>query len=293
MMKTKNLLLLFIAALLINSCSEPQVTNNNIHAIAIEEGYDDFNQAMLAAKGIVQEVLIAAYNNPDLSDFGNDVVVNRNDCPNETDLNPDAFPKTLRYNYGDETCQSEGQSEMIGIVEVIVSDKLGTPGMTITVNPMDNFAKDGHSAALTDDENSIFMARFKSDTDLNDAYDLFISGLEVTDEQGNVATIKNLEGASIGFDDINENNENTNVGTARYLDDLAIVHFERMELINHLGENLNVTMKSDVKFDFLCECPLGGLVEIEDQDKNTQYINYSSNEECSGRILVDAEEIGC
>jgi len=290
----KKLLTLSALALFVLSCTDTQTNNENNHAISIEDGYQDFSSAMLTAKGIVQEVLIAAYKNPELNDFSDDYVTNRTDCPTETDLTPDVFPKTLRYDYGDETCLSDGNANMVGIVEITVSDKLGTPGMTIIVKPLERFAKDGHSAKLTeDDEDAIFMAQFKSDVVLTDSYDLFIKGLEVTDEQGNLAIIKDLEGASIGFDDVDKNNEDPSGSPSLYLDDLAIINFDQMVLVNHENELLNVTVKNPIQFDFLCKCPLGGDIEIQDEKENIQYINYSGNEECTGRILVDTEEIDC
>ena len=293
MKTTKNLTILSLLAFVVFSCTEPQFTDVNNHEIAVEDGYEDFNQLMLTAKGIVQEVLIAAYQNPELSDFDDSEVTNRTDCPTETDLNPNSFPKTLRYDYGDETCQSDGQSDMTGVVEITVSDKLGTPGMTIIVNPLDNFSKDGHSANLKDLPNAIFMATFKDDTNLADVYDLHISGLEVINDHGKAATLKHLEGATIGFDDVNKDNDEPGSGVAAYLDDRAIINFDHMQFLNHKNELLNVIVRNHISFDFLCKCPLAGSVEIEDQHKKIQYINYASNLGCSGKILVDTEEVGC
>jgi len=293
MKKLKNLIILSAAVFCVSSCSETQFADIDNHSISIEDGYEDFNHLMLTAKGIVQEVLIAAYQNPELSDFNDDEVSNRSDCPTETDLNPNVFPKTLRYDYGDETCISDGQSDMMGVVEITVSAKLGTPGMTIMINPLQNFTKDGQATRLKDNSNAIFMAQFKNDTNLSDVYDLHISGLEIIGEHGKAATITHLEGATIGFEDIDKNNDAPGSTAASYLDDRAIINFDHMNFLNHKNELLNVIVKHHISFDFLCKCPLGGSVEIEDGQKNIQYINYSGNTGCSGKILVDTEEVGC
>ena len=279
--------LLSMVALLFASCADQEE-----HEIALDRGYEPFSTVMQLSKTMVQEVLVAAYSNPELISFdGEDVATNRNDCPDQKDNNPDIFPKTLTFAY-ELGCLTDSNNDIDGDLDVYVSDRIGVRDMEIILVPQDNFSINGNQIGLKGAD-AIFRATFKGNDVFGlDSYALDISGLTVETPELRNFEILNMPQGEINFRDVDGNNGDA-IGPLAYIDDLAIINFGIMSYTNNVGEKLSVTVDQEMSFDLFCACPLGGRVEVRSEDNRKQIIDYNSNSNCGGKIIIDAAEVAC
>jgi len=182
--------LIMLTALCIMSCSD-----QTDHDIALDRSYQPFSTVTSLSKTLVQEVLVAAYQNPDLISLQGEVASNRADCPAQDDQNPGIFPKTLLFTYT-AGCNSDSNNEMDGDLDVYVSERIGVDGMEIILNPRENFTINGNQLSLKGDKPE-FKATYVGSSIIGvDSYDLAISGMSVlTPEQKTYQIVNMQQGA--------------------------------------------------------------------------------------------------
>jgi len=288
-MKSNITLLSMISVLTLFSCVE-----TNSPTIAKEKAYVPFSTLMITSKTIVQEVLIAAYQNPDLNDFNSIGAENRTNCPSELDLNPNEFPKTMVYTY-EEDCLTDAGTEMSGSIEVVITDRIGAPDMEIKLIPQEGFKVEGQTISLNDAD-ADFKAVFTGNEKALENYNLIIKGLVSENRESGRFELIEMENGEISFEDVAENNDSEiNTGPTKYFDDLAVIHFSNMQFSNNERELLNANLQSDIKFDLLCNCPLAGKINIvkANSAEESQIVDYTANATCVGEILVDVEVVTC
>ncbi len=260
-----------------------------------EEAFVPFNALMTKSKTVVQEVLIAAYQNPELNEFAIQSVDTRSNCPSEIDLDPNIFPKTLIYTF-EEDCLSDGGTQMSGSIEVLITDRIGRTGMEIRLFPRAGFKVDGHFLSFNNEVNPEFKAIFIGEENALENYNLVIRGLVAENEDMERYEVIEMDNGLISFEDVDQNNESEiNSGPTKYLDDLAVLQFASMEFLNNENETLTASTQNDIKFDLFCDCPLSGKVDIykENRFEGSQIVDYSTNATCRGEILVDIETVEC
>ncbi len=277
--------LVILTLLLFVSCAE-----ESQHDLTLESSYTPFSKAMSISKTLVQEVLVAAYQNPDLIGFTEDISTNRSDCPSQEDLNPDEFPKTLIFSYSS-GCTTDSNNDIIGDLEVYVSNKIGVDGMEIILTPRSNFSINGDQLSLNG-SSAEFKSTYTGSANGDDNYFLSISGLDIITANEQVYQIQNMENGTIYFRDV-EGNNGSSSSPVNYFDDLAIIDFQKMTFLNNDNKKMEATLALPLSFDLFCKCPLEGKVEVRSEDNNSQIIDFTTNSNCGGYILVDVEEINC
>ncbi len=276
------------------SCAKDENTNPEPtyqHEIPLDEAKEAYVEGMMAVKEVVQQIFFEVLQDPELNgNFAQESIDSRTDCPEITDLNPDAFPKELSFDFGS-GCLTTNGTYAEGLIDVFMTDKLSATGMEMRFTPNPGFKMQGNRISFSS-SNGMFTLNYRgsSSADLK-KYDLDVRDLQVIDEEGYDVILNNMTDGHITFQDVNENNEE--MGLIGFADDVAYIGSTNMNITNFKDENLNVTQFTPAKVDLTCNCPKSGEALITDERGREQHINFGNNFDCNGMILVDLQEVEC
>ncbi len=282
-----------LIACLCLSCAEPNtiIDEEYIHEIPLSEAKNAYVEGMMSVKDVVQQVFIEALQIPELN--GNitsgESVDFRTNCPEITDHNPDEFPKHLTFDFGN-GCLTDNGAYAEGIVDVYLTAPLKSINMLLEFVPNSDFSMEGNRMTFTG-PSSLFNMRYVGNNGALDKYSLNVEGLEIVDSEDYDVTINSIVQGDMTFQDINKNNEE--LGLIGYADDVAYLDFSSTSVTNYKNEVLAIVQLTPIKVDLFCDCPKAGEATIVDGRGRVQHVNFTGNEDCNGKILVDAQERDC